>query len=85
MMVAMQPLKSLACLVQLRTRYFQPLFHVCETLANLFLVQLGIADWLTAQGHEFVVSSDKEGPNSVFQKEIVDVCLVLSDSLQVTF
>ncbi|KZS93925.1 NAD-dependent formate dehydrogenase [Sistotremastrum niveocremeum HHB9708] len=32
--------------------------------------KLGIANWLKENGHEFIVSSDKEGPNSVFQKEI---------------
>ncbi|KZV81611.1 NAD-dependent formate dehydrogenase [Exidia glandulosa HHB12029] len=32
--------------------------------------RLGIEQWLKDQGHELIVSSDKEGPNSVFQKEI---------------
>ncbi|KAF8194149.1 NAD-dependent formate dehydrogenase [Pholiota molesta] len=27
-----------------------------------------------SQGHEFIVSSSKEGPDSVFQKELPDVC-----------
>ncbi|EJD52871.1 NAD-dependent formate dehydrogenase [Auricularia subglabra TFB-10046 SS5] len=34
--------------------------------------RLGIEQWLKEQGHEFIVSSDKEGPNSVFEREIVD-------------
>lgn len=32
--------------------------------------KLGIADWLKERGHELIVTSDKEGPNSVFQKEL---------------
>ncbi|KAG8742708.1 formate dehydrogenase (NAD+), partial [Ceratobasidium sp. 414] len=31
---------------------------------------LGIANWLKEQGHELVVTSDKEGPNSTFQKHL---------------
>ncbi|KAH7108503.1 NAD-dependent formate dehydrogenase [Auriculariales sp. MPI-PUGE-AT-0066] len=34
--------------------------------------KLGIEQWLKDQGHQMIVTSDKEGPNSVFQKEIVD-------------
>jgi len=32
--------------------------------------KLGLADFLKQGGHEFIVTSDKEGPNSVFQKEL---------------
>ncbi|KAG9086326.1 formate dehydrogenase (NAD+), partial [Ceratobasidium sp. 370] len=32
--------------------------------------KLGIANWLKEQGHELVVTSDKEGPNSAFQKHL---------------
>lgn len=32
--------------------------------------RLGIADWLKERGHELIVTSDKEGPDSVFQKEL---------------
>jgi formate dehydrogenase len=46
--------------------------------------KLGIAEWLREQGHEYVclilvadsrliVTDDKEGPDSEFQKHIVDV------------
>ncbi|KAI0346525.1 NAD-dependent formate dehydrogenase [Trametopsis cervina] len=40
--------------------------------------QLGIRDWLTKQGHELVVSDDKEGPDSVFQKNIVDAEILIT-------
>jgi len=32
--------------------------------------KLGLEKWLKDLGHEFIVSSDKEGPDSVFQKEL---------------
>lgn len=32
--------------------------------------KLGIAPWLKSLGHEYIVTDDKEGPNSVFQKEL---------------
>jgi formate dehydrogenase len=35
--------------------------------------QLGLRKWLEDQGHEYVVTSDKEGSESLFQKHIVDV------------
>jgi len=40
--------------------------------------QLGIRPWLESQGHEFIVSDDKEGPNSVFQKHIVDADILIT-------
>ncbi|KAI0084040.1 NAD-dependent formate dehydrogenase [Irpex rosettiformis] len=40
--------------------------------------QLGIRDWLTKEGHEFIVSDDKEGPDSVFQKNIVDAEILIT-------
>jgi formate dehydrogenase len=39
-------------------------------------LQLGIRKWLEERGHEFVVTSDKEGSESVFQKNIVDVSVL---------
>ena len=39
--------------------------------------ELGIRSWLESQGHTYIVSDDKEGPDSVFQKNIVDVCKLL--------
>jgi formate dehydrogenase len=35
--------------------------------------QLGLRKWLEEQGHELVVTHDKEGSESVFQKHLVDV------------
>ncbi|KAI0703375.1 NAD-dependent formate dehydrogenase [Cerioporus squamosus] len=40
--------------------------------------QLGIREWLESKGHEFVVTDDKEGPNSVFQKNIVDAEVLIT-------
>lgn len=39
---------------------------------------LGLKDFLKQKGHEFIVTSDKEGPNSVFEKEIGDADIVIS-------
>jgi formate dehydrogenase len=35
--------------------------------------QLGLRKWLEDQGHEYIVTGDKEGSESVFQKHIADV------------
>ncbi|WVQ97222.1 hypothetical protein IAU59_004332 [Kwoniella sp. CBS 9459] len=40
--------------------------------------RLGIADWLKKEGHEFVVTDDKEGPDSVFQKELPDTEILIT-------
>ncbi|CAL1707318.1 unnamed protein product [Somion occarium] len=40
--------------------------------------QLGIREWLESQGHEFIVSDDKEGPDSVFQKNLVDAEVLIT-------
>ncbi|PWN54186.1 NAD-dependent formate dehydrogenase AciA/Fdh [Violaceomyces palustris] len=40
--------------------------------------KLGIADWLKEHGHELVVSDDKEGPNSDFQKHIKDAEILIT-------
>lgn len=40
--------------------------------------KLGIEEWLTSQGHEFIVSSSKEGPDSDFQKHIVDAEVLIT-------
>ncbi|WWC86153.1 uncharacterized protein L201_001026 [Kwoniella dendrophila CBS 6074] len=39
---------------------------------------LGIADWLKQNGHEFVVTDSKEGPDSDFQKHIVDAEILIT-------
>nr|XP_018267095.1 formate dehydrogenase [Kwoniella dejecticola CBS 10117]OBR89253.1 formate dehydrogenase [Kwoniella dejecticola CBS 10117] len=39
---------------------------------------LGISDWLKKEGHEFIVTDDKEGPNSEFQKHIADAEILVT-------
>jgi formate dehydrogenase len=40
--------------------------------------QLGISEWLKSQGHELIVSDDKEGPGSDFQKHLVDAEVLIT-------
>lgn len=40
--------------------------------------KLGIEKWLNDQGHELIVTSDKEGPESAFQKHIVDAEVLIT-------
>ena len=40
--------------------------------------ELGLRQFLEFQGHEFIVTSDKDGPNSVFEKELIDAEVVIS-------
>lgn len=40
--------------------------------------ELGLRKYLEGLGHTFIVTSDKEGPNSVFEKELVDADIVIS-------
>ncbi|KAK9480771.1 hypothetical protein V1514DRAFT_358160 [Lipomyces japonicus] len=40
--------------------------------------ELGIRQWLEAQGHTYVVTDDKEGPDSVLDREIVDAEIVIT-------
>jgi len=39
---------------------------------------LGLKDWAKEKGFEFIVTSDKEGPNSEFQKHIVDADILIT-------
>lgn len=39
---------------------------------------LGLKDYLEQLGHEFIVTSDKDGINSTFAKEIIDADIVIS-------
>lgn len=39
---------------------------------------LGLKKWLNDLGHELVVTSDKDGPNSVFEKNLHDADVVIS-------
>ncbi len=40
--------------------------------------ELGLRKYLESQGHELVVTSDKDGPNSVFERELPDAEIVIS-------
>jgi len=40
--------------------------------------ELGIRKWLEDRGHTLVTTSDKEGPNSVFEKELVDAEIIIT-------
>src|SRR6202030_3797119 len=40
--------------------------------------ELGLRKFLEGLGHTFVVTSDKEGPNSVFERELPDAEVVIS-------
>ncbi|CAD6587600.1 MAG: formate dehydrogenase (NAD+) [Tremellales sp. Tagirdzhanova-0007] len=40
--------------------------------------KLGMADWAKQEGHEFIVTDDKEGPNSEFQKNLPDTEILIT-------
>ena len=40
--------------------------------------ELGLRRFLESQGHTLVVTSDKDGPNSVFERELHDAEVVIS-------
>jgi formate dehydrogenase len=40
--------------------------------------ELGLRKYLESRGHKFVVTSDKDGPNSVFERELPDSEIVIS-------
>src|SRR5271154_3891193 len=40
--------------------------------------ELGLREFLQAGGHELVVTSDKDGPDSVFERELADADVVIS-------
>lgn len=40
--------------------------------------ELGLRNYLESQGHTFIVTSDKDGPNSVFEKELSDADVIIS-------
>src|SRR5256714_8016903 len=40
--------------------------------------ELGLRKFLESQGHTLVVTADKDGANSVFEKELVDANIVIS-------
>ena len=40
--------------------------------------ELGIRKWIEDQGHTLVTTSDKEGPNSKFEKELEDAEVIIT-------
>ncbi len=48
------------------------------TLLGSVSGELGLRKFLESQGHKLVVTSDKDGPNSVFEKELPDADIVIS-------
>lgn len=48
------------------------------TLLGSVSGELGLRKFLENQGHKLVVTSDKDGPNSVFEKELPDADIVIS-------
>src|SRR3984885_7469359 len=48
------------------------------TLLGSVSGELGLRKFLESHGHKFVVTSDKDGPNSVFERELVDADVVIS-------
>jgi len=40
--------------------------------------ELGLRKWLEDQGHTLVTTSDKEGPDSVFERELVDAEVIIT-------
>ena len=40
--------------------------------------ELGLRKWLEGQGHTLVTTSDKDGENSVFEKELVDAEVIIT-------
>jgi len=40
--------------------------------------ELGLRKFLESRGHKLVVTSDKDGPDSKFEKELVDADIVIS-------
>jgi formate dehydrogenase len=40
--------------------------------------ELGLRKWLEDQGHTLVTTSDKEGENSTFDKELVDAEVIIT-------
>ncbi|ARM32380.1 NAD-dependent formate dehydrogenase [Legionella longbeachae] len=48
------------------------------TLLGSVSGELGLRQFLESQGHQFIVTSDKEGPDSIFEKELPDADIVIS-------
>jgi formate dehydrogenase len=52
-------------------------FHPGELLGTVS-GELGLRKYLEEQGHTFIVTSDKDGPNSVFERELPEADIVIS-------
>ncbi len=52
-------------------------FHPGELLGTVS-GELGLRNYLEKLGHKYVVTSDKDGPNSVFERELPDADIVIS-------
>ncbi len=48
------------------------------TLLGSVSGELGLRKFLESKGHTFVVTADKDGPNSVFERELADAEIVIS-------
>lgn len=48
------------------------------TLLGSVSGELGLRDFLESQGHSLVVTADKDGPDSVFERELPDADVVIS-------
>lgn len=48
------------------------------TLLGSISGELGLRKFLEEKGHQFIVTADKDGPNSVFEKELVDADIIIS-------
>ena len=48
------------------------------TLLGSVSGELGLRKYLESLGHKFVVTADKDGPNSVFERELIDADIVIS-------
>jgi hypothetical protein len=46
--------------------------------------ELGLRKWLEDQGHTLVTTSDKEGENSTFDKELVDAEIIITTPYVIT-
>ena len=40
--------------------------------------ELGLRDFLESRGHSLVITSDKDGPDSVLERELIDADVVIS-------
>lgn len=54
------------------------MMHQVPELLGTTENELGIRKWLEDQGHTLVTTSDKEGENSTFDKELVDAEVIIT-------